>query len=331
MTFILFYPLISEVMNSTICGIGGETQPNLWRCNFCGKTENSSLILELHIDTGCEELSPIECDICPAVVRDYRSFVAHFIEHQMGETRRCPICLQDNIYNMKEHLILLGHFSENESEIVLQGGTSHVTSQKLSTSVNLNSLGLNSRVMNSTICSISGETPIQCDICKKTFAFASNLTTHKRVHTGEKPFQCDICQKGFAQSGYLISHKRVHTGEKPFQCDVCKKSFVQSSDLTRHKRVHTGEKPFQCDVCKKIFVQSSDLTKHKRVHTGEKPFQCDICKKSFFQSSDLTRHKRVYTGEKPFQFKICAKSYALPQVSSYRESSHDGVLHHHAI
>ena len=133
-------------MNSTICGIGGETQPNLWRCNFCGKTENSSLILELHIDTGCEELSPIECDICPAVVRDYRSFVAHFIEHQMGETRRCPICLQDNIYNMKEHLILLGHFSENESETVLQGGTSQVTSQELSTTVSLNSLELNSRV-----------------------------------------------------------------------------------------------------------------------------------------------------------------------------------------
>jgi hypothetical protein len=126
---------ILEVMNSTVFGIGGETQPNLWRCYFCGKIETSFLILDLHIDTGCEELSPIEGDICPAAVRDYRSFVAHYIEHQREETRRCPICLQDNIGNMKEHLISLGHFSENESETVLQGGTSQVTAQELSKSV----------------------------------------------------------------------------------------------------------------------------------------------------------------------------------------------------
>ena len=57
---------------------------------------------------------------------------------------------------------------------------------------------------------------------------------HKRVHIGETPYECEICKKTFSQSGNLARHTRVHTGEKPFSCDVCHKSFAESSKLSKH-------------------------------------------------------------------------------------------------
>ncbi|XP_065582529.1 zinc finger protein 16-like [Artemia franciscana] len=354
-------PTDQGVMNSTICSNGSVSQPKLWRCNSCGKTETSFLILDLHIDTGCEELSPIECDICPAVIRDYKDFVAHFMEHQMGETRRCPICLQNNIDNVKEHLILQGHFSQNKFETELQGATSKVTSQKLFTSVTINTFELNSRVTGQndkknllsrhshnktfrkhhecnickmrfpTKCKLKmhqgthrGSKSFKCNICEKVFSVISNLNRHQRRHTSEKSVQCDICQKTFARLANLAIHKRVHTGEKPFQCDICEKTFAQSGTLAAHNRVHTGEKPFQCNICKKNFALSGNLVSHKRVHTGEKPFQCDICNKTFAQSPHLVKHKRIHTGEKPFQCNICKKAFAMSGELTRHKRVHTG-------
>ena len=106
-----------------------ELTVGIWRCDSCGKTEKSFLMLDLHFDTGCEKLSPIECDVCPAVLRDYREFVPHFMEHQMGETRRCPICLCECIGDIKRHLIIKGHFSSTLSEVDLQRNTLLVVSK----------------------------------------------------------------------------------------------------------------------------------------------------------------------------------------------------------
>ena len=110
-----------------------ELTAGIWLCDSCGKTEKSFLMLNLHFDTGCEKLSPIECDVCPAVARDYREFVPHFMEHQMGETRRCPICLCECIDDIKQHLLIKGHFSPNPSELDLQENALLVVSQNPST------------------------------------------------------------------------------------------------------------------------------------------------------------------------------------------------------
>lgn len=38
------------------------------------------------------------------------------------------------------------------------------------------------------------------------------------MHTGERPIECDLCPKTFLSTLAMKKHRRVHTGEKPFEC-----------------------------------------------------------------------------------------------------------------
>ena len=111
----------------------------IWRCGSCGKAEKSFLMPDLRVDTGCEELTPIECVLCLTVEHDYSNFVVHLMEHQMGGTRRCAICLKESIGDMRQHLVLEGHFLPRMSELDLQENESLVVSQNQSTSGYINS------------------------------------------------------------------------------------------------------------------------------------------------------------------------------------------------
>jgi hypothetical protein len=130
-----------------VCSAGGVDQPKLFGpkpivkvkkltekaieeltagicyCSSCLKAEKSVFMLDLFIDTGCEELSPIECVICPAIFRHFRNFVGHIMAHQMGETRRCLIYLCECIGNVIQHLVIHGHFLPSMSDLELQGTT----------------------------------------------------------------------------------------------------------------------------------------------------------------------------------------------------------------
>ncbi|XP_065580589.1 zinc finger protein ZFP2-like isoform X6 [Artemia franciscana] len=343
------------VMHSTVCRSDDVSQPilfgpkpivmlkklkgkaieeltmGIWRCGSCGKAEKSFLMLDLHVDTGCEELTPIECVLCPTVERDYSNFVVHFMEHQMGGTRRCAICLRESIVDMRQHLVLEGHFSPSMSKLDLKKNESLVVSQNWSTSGYSNSSKSESgvkdlddqkkhpdfRLNRNKHRKLKRRKNIQiknkihkCSSCNKFFSTLSHLSRHQIVHTGEKPYKCEICKKCFSSLDNLKQHQIMHNGEGPFECDICKKCFPTSSHLKQHQVVHTGEKPFKCDICNKCFSQSSNLNRHRMVHTGEKPYKCDICKKCFALSSRLNRHQIVHTGEKPFKCEICKKCFS---------------------
>jgi len=69
----------------------------------------------------------------------------------------------------------------------------------------------------------TGETPLTCSFCPKSFPMPSMLQIHQRIHTGEKPYSCSQCSRSFSASGNLQVHMRTHSGEKPYKCSQCRK------------------------------------------------------------------------------------------------------------
>lgn len=107
-----------------------EVKAGIWRCESCDKLESSFLMLDLHKSTACEKVSQIECDTCQIEISRYLNFVAHCMEHEMGRERKCPICLSVNILDMKQHLIMQGHYVSHVAELNSQTNASPNFSQK---------------------------------------------------------------------------------------------------------------------------------------------------------------------------------------------------------
>ncbi|XP_077298298.1 uncharacterized protein LOC143919714 [Arctopsyche grandis] len=181
---------------------------------------------------------------------------------------------------------------------------------------------INTKVTSKLLPQQKNFTPLNCEVCSKSFNLKFKLEKHMRSHTMEKQYKCEICLKSFTHKSTLAIHERSHTGEKLHKCGICLKSFVQKSTLVAHERTHTGEKPYKCDICSKSFSQKSYLVMHERSHTGEKPYKCDICFRSFTHLSNLAVHERAHTGEKPYKCDICLKSFSQKTTLVRHEKSH---------
>ena len=95
-----------------------------------------------------------------------------------------------------------------------------------------------------------------------------------QAHEKEKMHNCAHCDKSFASASRLMIHRRLHSGERPFRCGPCSKHFKSSGNLKRHQLIHTGAKPFKCGQCNKSFTQPQPLKSHQLIHTGAKKYKC---------------------------------------------------------
>ncbi|XP_071962523.1 uncharacterized protein [Antedon mediterranea] len=134
------------------------------------------------------------------------------------------------------------------------------------------------------------EKKLECDVCKKKFAFRGSLMMHlKLVHRDMEVVRCNLCHKEIKRH-YLNTHMKRHRNERPHKCSICGKGFVAKKVLTTHLSIHTGYKPYKCQYCGRRFTVKSNMQLHERTHTGDRPFICNVCGKDFINRGTLKGH-----------------------------------------
>lgn len=134
-----------------------------------------------------------------------------------------------------------------------------------------------------------------CSVCERSFAFASQLSSHLRTHDEThiaKPFVCEFCGKSFKQKIQMSNHvTAVHTKIRAFKCSMCPKDFLTKRDLKDHIKAHLNIRDKVCEICQKAFTNANALVKHRHIHK-EKTLQCSLCNTKFSERVSLGVHMK---------------------------------------
>lgn len=131
----------------------------------------------------------------------------------------------------------------------------------------------------------TNERPFKCTYagCDKDYIEDKHLKQHiKAVHTNERKHVCprEGCGKSFVTGTRLKRHQAVHEGADRFRCPDCGQSFRKKETLHKHVlKEHKGESPHQCAEpgCDAKFESKGALKRHHQKIHGEPKFWCSEC------------------------------------------------------
>ena len=130
---------------------------------------------------------------------------------------------------------------------------------------------------------------VLCPVCKKTFSCPNTRDRHLYSHNLNKQFACDKCEESFAFESELTTHKIVHRTIRTWIC-VKKggnRDFKWKGDLVAHAKIHTGQ-VFVCTICNNFSTKvEKNLKQHERCHTKELKYKCRICGKGFIWTQQV--------------------------------------------
>lgn len=79
----------------------------------------------------------------------------------------------------------------------------------------------------------------------------TNLKRHTEVRRDGRLLKCEMCKKTFRYASRLREHEMIHSRKRPHECNVCKKKNAQFKSSTRHKVTHFGKRLHKCEICER--------------------------------------------------------------------------------
>lgn len=140
------------------------------------------------------------------------------------------------------------------------------------------------------------EQMFQCDRCGQTLSCRESLRRHQAGHdSGEKPIKCLKCPKSFLFVSHLRSHMRTHSSTKDHVCPAgnCGKTFKHKGDLKHHfaAKHEAPDELKQCRKCPLTFQTIKLLRLHSVIHQPPAR-RCPHCEEVFHWHSQVRNHVR---------------------------------------
>lgn len=190
----------------------------------------------------------------------------------------------------------------------------------------------------------------ECETCKLSFTFKSELSLHRNKHKKTKceicnalirtdnfrkhlmlhnaaPMNCKLCGATCKNIESLRGHIYYQHKMQPdtYVCEECGKKFRTKYKFSLHKKKeHTGLRAFKCETCGKGFFTKGNLMTHDRMtHKKLRPHICEFCGTGFSSPYALKTHKRQHTNEKPYICDFCSEGFRQKvSLRSHLKSKH---------
>ena len=368
-------PFVCDLCNETFSSSGSlfyhkrSTHGGGYQCHKCDKRFTLMKLLKLH-ESHCQKIK-FQCSECGERFQLKHRYMNHLKIHTGGKPFVCDLCNTafahvGSLYNHKRQVhggvhqcstcgkrftlvkLLTLHRESHCEETKFQSNGPGISAppgedfrcvqcdKTFSNRGYLNRHLWHSREHSeSRNVRCSGEKPIVCHRCNKTFPSSRSLYHHRRnAHDGG--YKCPTCGERFLISKLLTWHLQSHHKNTIFQCVSCDKCFKQRGDLVVHARKHANMiHRFECPLCPERFLFKRMLGSHLFMHGVQKPdmcaqtqkLECPVCRQKFKTEKRLVNHLRLHSGEKPFRCEGCGKKFAVQiKLTSHKKDCFRGNI-----